>query len=66
MIIKSCPFCGQLNNIAIENVLDEGYFVICWRCHATGPKEVVKSEAVHGWNMRKPVVWRPIRMEDND
>jgi len=35
--LKPCPFCGS-EKVILEDDMQEVYWVLCFECNATGPK----------------------------
>lgn len=53
--LKSCPFCGDTENISIESPNYEMPFdqVVCTICDAAGPGHTLsREEAIAAWNKR--------------
>ena len=66
MKLKSCPFCGSINSLAIETVMRESWFINCRRCQAIGPQELRKKDAVVSWNRRRATIYREISLDEQE
>ncbi|WP_415498968.1 Lar family restriction alleviation protein [Acetobacter syzygii] len=51
--LKSCPFCGEKNNLYIGQPWDGGdYRVLCTKCRCASGVGITRSEAITAWNTR--------------
>ena len=51
-IDTKCPFCGEIERLAIDHVLGEDFYVKCLKCYTFGPTENTEEQAIEAWNRR--------------
>jgi Lar family restriction alleviation protein len=51
--LRSCPFCGQSDRLALQNLVDEDDFSVCCdRCDVTQHAIHTEAAAIAAWNRR--------------
>jgi len=50
---KSCPFCGIVATMGVQEDDGSKFWMVCMVCDAQGPKADVQDLAVWEWNKRK-------------
>jgi Lar family restriction alleviation protein len=50
--LEHCPFCGEQENLQIDEAADPLYAVHCRKCDCEGPNEKTYTKAVESWNYR--------------
>ena len=50
--LKPCPFCKYDDDLRVLENLNGLYCIRCMNCHAKGPQELTRQQAIDAWNKR--------------